>query len=54
MYIEARTGGDLSWNSRLFPDTSGVNIRTLQQYEVAAKDINKAAAYIVICYSEGV
>jgi len=38
-------------SQRRLADLSGVNLRTLQQYEVGAKDINKASATSVLALS---
>ncbi|MBQ2578202.1 MAG: helix-turn-helix transcriptional regulator [Lachnospiraceae bacterium] len=38
----------LGMSQRELAETSGVNIRTIQQYETGAKDINKASVQNVV------
>ena len=40
------------YSQRELAEKSGVNLRTLQQYELATKDINKAAAHIIIALAK--
>ena len=40
-----RIGG---YSQRLLSEKSGVNLRTLQQYEIGAKDINKASVTTIL------
>lgn len=40
------------YSQRVLSEKSGVNLRTLQQYELRAKDINKAAGWIISALSK--
>ena len=42
----------LGYTQRLLADRSGVNIRTLQQYEIGSKDLAKAGAATVLSLSD--
>ena len=43
---------NIGYSQRELAEKSGVNLRTLQQYELKAKDINKAATATLLALSK--